>query len=323
MLQIALLDSNGALRRGGAELLEEWHREPASFLWVDLYREDADQEERLMRSLGLHPLAIKDAQRERHPPKLEVFDDHLFILLRGLDAETEGLDFGTVQIALFAGPRFLLTRHDKKSVSINHWWTSPELTASLKQGGIRLALEISTTAARRYLDLMLEFEPHLADLEDQLQESPDDKAMLELTYYRTRLRKLKRIFNYHTRVFDTLRGVKTDFFNAGGKEARHVVLDVYEKYERLQSLCTMHYELAGDLVEGYISLTNHQLNNTMRVLTVLTAIFVPLTFIAGIYGMNFEYMPELGWRWGYFSLLAIMAVVMVVLVGVFRRIRWL
>src|SRR5690606_41296334 len=72
-----------------------------------------------------------------------------------------------------------------------------------------------------------------------------------------------------------------------------------------------------------ISLSSHELNRTMRILTVLTAIFVPLSFLAGLYGMNFEYMPELGWRWGYFILLGVMGSVILVLLAVFRRNRWL
>lgn len=323
MLTAFLVDRTGELSRGGGELIERWRNEPDSHIWVDLDSMETDEEDSVMAVFNLHPLAIADARRLRHPPKLEVFDDHLFILLRGLDADSRSLEFGTLQLGLFAGQRFLLSRRIQKSVSVNHWRESPDLAKVLARGGIYLAMEISATAARRYLDVLLEFEPRLTELEDELLESTAETAMMELTGFRTRLRKLRRIFSYHTRLFENLKEVETDFFNACAGDYQHLTIDVYEKYERLHSLCTMHYELAGDLVEGYISLTNHALNNTMRLLTVLTAIFVPLTFLAGIYGMNFEFMPELDWRWGYFTLLGIMAVVTVVLILVFRRIRWL
>ncbi len=325
MLRVYLVDARGYLSEGGRELLTQWQHMTGARVWVNLDNCDAAEEDEIFAFFGLHELAISDARRPRHPPKLEVFDDHLFILLRGLDADsTSTLEFGTLQLALFAGQDFLVTRHIQQSVSINHWRQSPALSASLRQSGIRLALDIAITAARRYLDLMLEFEPHLTELEDQLQERPDDSVMRELTLYRTRLRKLRRIFNYHARVFENLREEEAvAFFDPESKVYRHLVVDVYEKYERLLSLTSMFYELAGDLVEGYISLTNHDLNKTIRVLTVLTAIFVPLTFLAGIYGMNFAHMPELEWRWGYFVLLGVMLVVMVSLLALFRRIRWL
>ena len=76
-------------------------------------------------------------------------------------------------------------------------------------------------------------------------------------------------------------------------------------------------------MEGYISMSSHSLNHTMKVLTIISAMFVPLTFLAGIYGMNFEYMPELSIRYAYFVLLGVMAVIMVSMLVVFRRIKWL
>lgn len=85
----------------------------------------------------------------------------------------------------------------------------------------------------------------------------------------------------------------------------------------------MYYEICGDLVDGYISLTSHRLNNTMKVLTIITAIFVPLSFLAGVYGMNFENMPELGMRYSYFILLGVMGSVAVGMLLLFRKLRWL
>ncbi len=323
MIRTVWQQLGGELERGGEELISRWQASPGSRLWIDLYQEEQTSESQLLESLGLHPLAIQDAQRQRHPPKQELFDDHLFILLRGLDAESRDLEFGTIQIALFAGPTLLVTRRNGVSVSIDHWSNNDQLPGLFKSGGIRLALEIAATAAKRYLELLLSFEPRLSELEDSLQEKPDDTLMRELTGYRTRLRKLRRIFNYHARVFEALRELESPIFNPGSDEYRHLINDVYEKYERLNSLSGMYYEVAGDLVDGYISLSSHELNRTMRILTVLTAIFVPLSFLAGLYGMNFEHMPELHWRGSYFVLLGVMLTVATTMLVLFRKNRWL
>ncbi len=323
MLRATLLDSSGHLKQGGKELVDEWRQFPSSHLWLDLYQEDEVEEAKLLQSFGVHHLAILDAQRKRHPPKLEVFDDHLFILLRGLDAESSSLDFGTIQIAMFAGDNFLLTRRSGISVSINDWWGKKDLAKMMANGGIHLALAVATTAARRYTELLLAFEPTLSELEDGLQEHPDDQKMRELTGYRTRLRKLRRIFAYLAGVFEALREVDEPLFNAESDEYRHQVIDVYEKYERLLSLSSMYYEVAGDLVDGYISLTSHELNSTMRLLTVLTAIFVPLGFLAGLYGMNFDNMPELHTQGGYFVLLGVMVTIATTLLIIFKRKNWM
>lgn len=322
-MRVTLLDSSGQPKQGGSELIDEWRQSEAGCLWLDLYGEDEARESALLESFGMHHLAIQDAQRKRHPPKLEVFDDHLFILLRGLDAESQSLDFGTVQIAMFAGKNFLITRRGGVSVSINEWWSKAAMPQMLGRGGIHMALALATTAARRYLDLLLGFEPTLSELEDGLQEHPDDQKMRELTGYRTRLRKLRRIFSYLAGVFEALREVDEPLFSAESEEYRHQVIDVYEKYERLLSLSSMYYEVAGDLVDGYISLTSHELNSTMRILTVLTAIFVPLGFLAGVYGMNFDNMPELHTEGGYFVLLGTMAAIASSLLLIFKYKKWL
>lgn len=322
-IDVVLIESGGELRRGGIELIDRWRADSGSCIWVDVRGGAIAADDPLMTTFGLHELALRDAHRQRHPPKLEVFEDHLFLLLSELDGHETTLDFEVVQLAMFAGRRFLVTRHDTASTSIDYWRKAPELAVTLRSGAIRLALEISITAARRYVDMLLEFEPRLSELEDELQDKPDDRGMRDLTQYRTRLRKLRRLFDYHAGAFEDLRTVKMDFFNASSKENRHLVMDVFEKYERLLSLSTLYYELAGDLVDGYISLTNHALNNTMRVLTAITAIFVPLSFLAGVYGMNFEYMPELAWKGAYFVVLGIMGGIIVAMLALFRKYRWL
>ena len=93
--------------------------------------------------------------------------------------------------------------------------------------------------------------------------------------------------------------------------------------ERIVSLSTLYNDLANDLMNAYLSLSSHRLNNIMKVLTIVTVIFVPLTFVAGIYGMNFEHMPELASRWGYFVVLGTMTTLALVLLYLFRRRGWL
>jgi magnesium transporter len=103
----------------------------------------------------------------------------------------------------------------------------------------------------------------------------------------------------------------------------HTVIDVHERIERLLSLSQMHYDICSDLINGYLSVSSHQLNATMRVLTVITAIFIPLGFLAGIYGMNFENIPELKVTNGYYYLLGFMAFLATSLIILFKKKRWL
>jgi len=144
--------------------------------------------------------------------------------------------------------------------------------------------------------------------------------LAELIGYKTDLRKFRRVLVYHVQVFSELMNNPPPQVDL---EHRHEIRDVYEHQERASSLASLYYEVSSDLIEGYISLASHRLNNIIKVLTIITAIFVPLSFLAGVYGMNFEYMPELKSRGGYYILLGIMASVATILILVFRRMRWL
>ena len=307
---------------GAMELLDEWQRQHDVLLWADFRGEAPEQERRvLMDRFRLHPIAIQDAQRERHPPKLEAFDDHTFILLKGLGRETPDFTFETIQIAVFVGDRFLVTRHSDNSPSIVKLWHEVNEAQSLfARGPDALALRLCRIIIDRYLKKMLSLEPRIEELEQEMVIEPRDEMLAELIGYKTQLRKFRRVFLYQVQIFSKLTVQPTPGIST---ERRHEINDVYENQDRANSLATLYYELASDLIDGYISLASHRLNNIIKVLTIVTAIFVPLSFLAGIYGMNFENMPELHSRSGYFILLAVMAGIVTVLLTVFRRWRWL
>jgi magnesium transporter len=312
------------LQCGGEELLAAWQAEPGSLLWMDLADNDAAAERQLMVGrLGLHPLAVSDAQRARHPPKLEAFADHAFMLLKGIGPDSIDFDFVTIQIAMFIGERLFVTRHSGPSPSIDRLWQEQQLDSALcAMGPDALALRLSRISIDRYTQRLLALEPRLEDLERDIVERPRDDMLAELIGYKTDLRKFRRVLRYHVQIFDELLNDNERPAHIAAAR-RHEINDVYEHQERASSLATLYYEVASDLIDGYLSLASHRLNNIMKVLTIVTAIFVPLSFLAGIYGMNFEYIPELQAQNGYFILLGVMATLATSLLVLFRRKRWI
>jgi magnesium transporter len=308
MIRTQLLTETGEWLTGGQELILHWHDANAGFIWIDLEGEEPANERLLLQSLSCHPMAIEDAQRYRHPPKTESFEKHTLFLYRGITTFNADLTFEQMNIALFAGERCLISCHPRKSMGIENYWQQAQPENLLLSPGL-LASRIMRFSVGKYLDAILEFEPHLNELEDAMQEKPSDETMREIIAYKSRLRKLKRIFNYHERlVANLLKDIPQMLIDEDG-DIEHALQDLFERCERLHSLCTMYYDICGDLINGYLSISSHQLNNTMRVLTVITGIFVPLTFIVGIYGMNFENMPELHWQYGYFYVMGIMLLI--------------
>ena len=323
MLRCTLLEtgSQGKSIEGGEELVAHW-RNVGGSLWLDIEGDLHEETGELLQSLGCDPLAIKDCFRTRHPPKIEEFDDNTFVLFRGIASLDEHLELGPQQIGLWIGKNYLITVHRGPSVSVGRFWNSEGLAALLARPG-DLALRLLHYASGRYLERLLEFEERLGDLEDGLQGDRSEEDMKELALFRTRLRRLRRIFSYHKDLSEHIWAEGTVYLGKGEEDSFHLRRDLHDRCERVFSLCTMYYEICGDLVDGHISLSSHNLNQTMKVLTIISAIFVPLTFLAGIYGMNFEYIPELRWRYAYFVLLGVMLLLGGGLIVLFRRIRWL
>tara|TARA_R110001592_G_scaffold79102_9_gene236969 strand:- start:86 stop:1063 length:978 start_codon:yes stop_codon:yes gene_type:complete len=325
MIRTLMINGNGQASIGGEELVHDWRNDASSRLWLDLTSEGLEQhqaERQILLGLGCHALAIEDAQRDRHPPKLEVFDDHVFILYRGIARFDSQLHHKSQSISFFISERLLISYHPLPAESINRLMAGHG-GIHLQRCPAQLALRIMHTSAGMYLEHVLAFEDQLSDLEDALHDQETDALMRQLMGYRSRLVKLRRIFNYHQSITDELKSSDLALFEQPDLGLDHTLNDLHDRFERLASLVSMFYDICGDLIDGYLAVTSHQLNNTMRVLTVITAIFIPLGFLAGLYGMNFEYIPELKLHNGYFILLGAMATLAVGLLAWFRKLRWL
>ena len=320
MIRAMLLTGEKDYTVGGEELLAQWHAIPDSRIWLDIEGAPSEGTRKLLESMHCEELAISDCFRTRHPPKVEHFEHSTFILFRGISRIEANLELLPQQIGMWAGKRHLITVHRGESVSIGHLWARQVEQGGLEHPGI-LALEIIHYACGRYLEKLLDFEDRLGDLEDGLLSDSSEEDMKEIAGYRSRLRRLRRVFSYHKTLAEYIWREGSPFLN--DEDSSHVRRDVYDRCERLYSLCQMYYEICGDLVEGHISLSSHNLNQTMKILTIISALFIPMTLVAGIYGMNFENMPELGWKYSYFVVLGIMAILATSMLVVFRRIRWL
>jgi len=312
---------SGSAQVGGAELLD--HLDSGEgWLWIDLEQPDAQLERELLAGrLKIHPLAIQDAQRERHPPKLEVFDGYAFLLMKGLTAETQDIRYETLQISAFCGERFLVTRRDKRSVSIEKAWEEViDGTLDARVGPAHALYRIARLATDRYTRIVLALELRLDELEDEMFEHPGDAVLAELTEYSSRLKKLRRVMTYQHAAMSGLARLSAPSCFV---RTQHEFNDVYENTERLASLCALYQELAVDLMQSYISLTSHRLNQIIKVLTIVTVIFLPLGLIAGLYGMNFQRMPGGDLSYGFALTLAGMAALAALLLVMFRRLKWI
>ena len=309
-------------RNGGLELLDEWDAEEGSWVWLNISGIADEFEYKLLNErFAVPPLAIQDAHRERHPPKIEIFAKQIFIILRDLLGEDENHQQEISQLALFIGSNFLVTRHLLDVPAIKSVYESVlSEPAKLKAGPAHILYLLSRRVVDNYAPVVLELEERLAELEDLIFERPGDDVIELITRYIRSLKRLRRHLVYQRNVMQQL-------CQSSGtlplKMNSHEFNDVFENMERFASLCQLNQELAVDLLNTYYSLVSHRLNQVMRVLTITTVIFLPLALLAGIYGMNFEFIPELSWHYGYFGVLGAMAGIVIVLIAVFKRRGWL
>ena len=307
---------------GGEELISDWKNEDSTTIWLHIDGAITKEIQKLLiEEFDLHRLGLQDACRDRHPPKLEEFSNCSFIILKTLTDGTSDIEFSTLQTILFVGERFLVTRTSESCKTLNTLFLQEhDSPRRIKKSPGSIACRLIRLSIDRYLKVLLELETTLDSLEKGLSENMNDVTLAEVTGYKGNLKRLRRIFLYHEQLLHKLHA---DGAHGFPEELVHELNDLHEQQERASSLTLLYYELSSDLIEGYLSLSSHRLNQIMKVLTVVTVIFVPLGFLAGIYGMNFENMPELHSRAGYYVLLSIMAAIATTLLTIFRKKKWL
>ncbi len=214
----------------------------------------------------------------------------------------------------------MVTRHDKPSASVVDTRRSiDDGSMATPESASRLLYTIQRKVLDRYVPLLLQIEARLESIEEMLLKRPDDRLLAGLMEFSSQLKRLRRVCAYHEKSLASLRSHDRA---RHGMDRAHLT-DLFEHAERPHSLATLLYEITTDVTNGYLSLSSHRLNNVMRVLTVVTVLFVPLTFIAGVYGMNFTHMPELASRCGYYIVLGLMTLIATTLLLLFRRKGWI
>ncbi|TVP46197.1 MAG: magnesium and cobalt transport protein CorA [Halomonas sp.] len=321
MIRAIITTPTGDVYEGDESLLAKWKSQPDSHIWIDMQGETQESERAILDAFDFHPMAIQDAHKERHPPKIEEFNNHTLIIYRGISSFDAELNYSPQQLCFFIGEKFLVTLHPSEALSIERLFYD-QGRVLLAHSPEHVALRVMYISAGFYIDSLLEFETELSDLEDELLANGNDALMRKIITYRSRLVKMRRVFSYHQGITQELTAYDYEHLPREESETLHAINDVADRFERLYTLTQMYYDICGDLVDGYISISSHQLNSTMRILTVITAIFVPLTFLAGIYGMNFENMPELNFKYGYFLVLGVMLGTASAMIWLFKRKRW-
>ena len=292
------------------------------FVWIGLYEPDQAMLRELQQQVGLHDLAIEDAYNAHQRPKLEQYEDSLFIVLRTAQMvrEPRHLEFGETH--LFVGANYVITvRHGSLRSHVNLRQRCESTPHALAKGPGYVLYALMDFVVDQYLPIVADIEEKVQELEDALLEDPSSAEATHRIYRLKRdLLSLRRAVAPLAEVANRL--TRFDLPHIP-EDTRPYFRDVYDHVLRLNETIDMQRELLTTALEAHLSLMSVAQNEHMKRITAWAGMIAVPTMIAGVYGMNFEYMPELGWSYGYYLSLGVMALACVGLYVGFKKSGWL
>ncbi len=280
----------------------------------------------LGRTFGLHHLAVEDVLNSGQRPKMERFDDQIFVIaaLASLTAERVAVS----QVSLFVGENFLVSLCDAEDEGFEPIVTRMRDPKSrVRNGGIDYLLyALLDLVVDHGFPLLEEFGAQLEELEERILSAVPHETLDDVHRIKRELIQLRRVLWPQREVINQLLRDEGGLIQPG---TRVYLRDCYDHTIQIMDFLETYRDMTASLLDIYLSSVSNRMNMTMRVLTVIATIFIPLTFIVGIYGMNFDpgagpwSMPELGWRYGYLSVWAVMLALAGGMVAFFRRHHWI
>lgn len=321
MLRAFLNDDGKGLREiGVSSLAEAWKLRSEGALWLEIENPGTEEEKDLVAVCGFHHLAVEDALSAEQAPKVEDFEEHLFLVFRGLRGGS-GLPVEEYKLAAFLLEGTLVTVHRRPVAAV-----ASVAAACLardvpwERSADRLLHACVDRMTDELLPVLESFDERYEELEESIFEDPTPETLQSLLQIKRDLFHVRRLLQPQREVLARLGRLDLPWI-----EPKTAVYfrDVYDHTVRAEELAVTLTDLVAQTAEAYLSVVSNRLNEVMKVLTIFSAILMPLTFLVGVYGMNLKGMPELNWPWFYPALWAVMLGIAGGLLVLFRKMKWL
>ena len=290
--------------------------------WIDTSSIDAPLHALLTDVLKLHPLAVEDILLDRPGPKVEDYGEYLYMVIHGVVCSGTDVErAGTVELDLVLSQRWLLTHHRGQLRAPAE--VAEEFARNgkvMERGPAFIAHAVIDRMVDLYLPLTEAFDEQIDALETDAVERTSTDIVPRIFRLKRALQRVRRTAMHQREVLQRLsRGE----FEQIPERALPFFRDIHDHFVRVVDLAEGNRELLSAALDAYLSQTSNRMNEVMKTLALVSTIMLPLTFIAGVYGMNFDHMPELHWRYGYAFALGLMAVVGSGMALWFRHKKWL
>jgi magnesium transporter len=324
--RITLIDYDaGQMTERQVESIAETYpfRDTATGTWINIDGlHDMAPIQAIGEHFGIHPLTLEDIVNTAQRPKLEIFDDYLYIVLKMLSFDPAAGTVKVEQVSIVLGRNVLFSFQEKPGDVFE--MVRDRLRrgkARIRQTGCDyLAYALIDAVVDHYYLVLEQIAEEAEQIEQALLNSPDKNMMHRLHHLKRELILLrKQIWPLREVLASMIRGESTLI-----RETTVMFLrDVYDHAVQVIDTVESLRDALSGLLDLYLSTLSQRMNEVMKVLTIIATLFIPLTFLAGIYGMNFKYMPELEWPWGYAAFWALIVILAGAMVFFFRKRRWL
>jgi magnesium transporter len=269
----------------------------------------------------IHPLVLEDILNIDTRPKIEITDDYLFIVMKLVMFNPEHKILETEQVSFILGKTFLFSFSEKSDEIFNPIKDriNTQLGKIRKRGSDYLLYALMDIVVDHYFLALEKVEDRIETLDDEVINNPERSQIESIYNLRNLLLMMRRSIWPLREIVNQLIKDDSDLLD---ESIEPYLRDIYDHTIHITESIEQQREITNGLMEIYLSMMSNKMNEVMKVLTVIATIFIPLTFIVGIYGMNFPNMPEMNWPWAYFAVWGVMVAVVVVMLIYFRKKNW-
>jgi len=299
-------------------------REKPTVTWINVEGvHQVEAIEKLGNCYGFHPLVLEDILNTDQRPKMEIYGDYIYIVLKMLYESDPKRLVETEQVSLILGSNFVISFQEGTEGDVFDPVRERIRSGKgfiRKMGSDYLAYSLIDMIVDNYFIILERLGERIELLEEELVVHPTTKTIQEIQKFKNEMILVRRMVWPLREVISGLGRKESPLI----KETTEIYLrDVYDHTVQVMDTIEVYREMLSGMLDIYLSSVSNRLNSVMKVLTIIATIFMPLTFIAGIYGMNFKYMPELEWRWGYPAVWLIVAVIGISMLIYFKKKKWL